>query len=81
VELLPDLQAYEKNHPPGTPIFNEMLYGGFLIYYTPHLRIFIDDRCELYGDEGLLALHTRFWRRPKSWSAGKNKTAFRRRSR
>ena len=32
-----------------------MLLGGFLIYHTPDLRVFIDDRCELYGDEGLLA--------------------------
>src|SRR5262249_10298230 len=40
--------------PPGTPIFNEMLYGGFLIYYNPGLRVFIDDRCELYRDDGIL---------------------------
>ena len=32
-----------------------MVFGGFLIYHTPGLRVFIDDRCELYGDEGLLA--------------------------
>jgi hypothetical protein len=55
VDLLPDLRAYERAHPPGTPIFNEMLFGGFLIYHTPGLRVFIDDRCELYGDGGLLA--------------------------
>jgi hypothetical protein len=35
---------------PGAPVFNDMAYGGFLIYYTPGLRPFIDDRCELYGD-------------------------------
>jgi hypothetical protein len=55
VDLLPELQAYEQDHPQGTPIFNEMLFGGFLIYHTPGLRVYIDDRCELYGDEGLLA--------------------------
>jgi hypothetical protein len=54
LDLLPELQAYERDHPKGTPIFNDMLFGGFLIYYTPGLRVFIDDRCELYGDEGLL---------------------------
>ena len=54
VELLPELIRYEQTHPDGTPIFNEMLFGGFLIYYTPRLRVFIDGRCELYGDEGLL---------------------------
>ena len=55
VDLLPELRAYESSHPPGTPIFNQILLGGFLIYYTPGLRVFIDDRCELYGDEQLLA--------------------------
>jgi len=53
-ELLPELQDYERTHGPGTPVFNDMLFGGFLIYHTPGLRIFIDDRCELYGDERLV---------------------------
>jgi hypothetical protein len=30
------------------------MFGGFLIYYTPRLRVFVDDRFELYGDEGLM---------------------------
>ena len=55
VDLLPELRRYEREHPPGTPIFNDMLFGGFLIYHTPGLRVFIDDRCELYGDEFLQA--------------------------
>lgn len=50
-DLLPELQSMEKNRAAGTPIFNDMLFGGFLIYHTPGLRVFIDDRCELYGDE------------------------------
>jgi hypothetical protein len=54
MELLPELREYEAEQPPRTPIFNDMLFGGFLIYFTPNLRIFIDDRCELYGDQGLL---------------------------
>jgi hypothetical protein len=54
VELLPDLRAYERSRQAGTPIFNEMFYSGFLIYSTPGLRVFIDDRCELYGDRWLL---------------------------
>src|SRR5262249_20717117 len=53
-ELLPDLRKEAENYPPGSPIFNEMLFGGFLTYYAPEFRIFIDDRCELYGDKGLL---------------------------
>ena len=50
-EILPELQAIENSLPRGTPIFNDMLFGGFLICHTPGLRVFIDDRCELYGDE------------------------------
>ena len=52
--LLPALDEVERHDPEGTPIFNEMLFGGFLIYYTPGMRVFIDDRCELYGERGLL---------------------------
>ena len=32
---LPDLQEFERTHPPGTPVFNEMLFGGFLIISRP----------------------------------------------
>jgi hypothetical protein len=53
VELLPTLRAYQDGQPAGTPIFNEYLYGGFLIYQTPGFRVFVDDRCELYGDKWL----------------------------
>jgi len=55
VGLLEELKGIESRSPNGTPIFNDFLYGGFLIYYTPGLRVFIDDRCELYGDEWLSA--------------------------
>jgi hypothetical protein len=53
-ELLPDLKRLEVKSPEGTPIFNDMLFGGFLVYYTPKFRVFIDDRCELYGDEFMI---------------------------
>jgi len=48
VELLPALRRYQDARPDGTPIFNEYLDGGFLIYHTPGYRVFVDDRCELY---------------------------------
>jgi hypothetical protein len=38
---------------PGARVFNEMRYGGLAIYSVPEARIYIDDRCELYGDQGL----------------------------
>lgn len=43
-------------------VFNDMLYGGYLIYHVSAARVFIDDRCELYGDWGLTqyaAIHRR----------------------
>jgi hypothetical protein len=54
VELLPELRANERTRPRGTRIFNEYAYGGFLIQQCPGYRVFIDDRCELFGDEFLV---------------------------
>jgi hypothetical protein len=53
IDLLPELKHYQSTRPDGTPIFNEYLFGGFLIYFTPGYRVFVDDRCELYGDQWL----------------------------
>jgi hypothetical protein len=50
VELTKELRQYQDTNPEGTPIFNEYLYGGFLIYHTPGYRVFVDDRCDLYRD-------------------------------
>jgi hypothetical protein len=65
VALLPDLGAIAAaaDSPAGVPIFNDMLFGGFLIYHQqddrfaeqPRLRVFVDDRCPLYGTDFLLA--------------------------
>jgi hypothetical protein len=53
VDVLPFLQACQNQSGPPTPIFNEYLFGRFLIYQTPRVRVFVDDRCELYGGEWL----------------------------
>jgi len=34
-------------------IFNDMLFGGFLTFHVPEIKIAWDDRCELLKDEGL----------------------------
>lgn len=52
VELLPQLYAIEPGEE-NVPIFNDMNFGGFLIHETPRLRVFVDDRCSLYGAEFL----------------------------
>src|SRR5262249_45700764 len=53
--LLPDLRWFERRASGDGRVFNDMLYGGFLIYHVPGLKVFIDDRCELYGDAWLTA--------------------------
>src|SRR5207248_8780423 len=65
LELLPELRAYENAHPRGAPIFNDMLFGGFLIYFTPDLKVFIDDRCELYGDDWLIQYAEAYFEHPE----------------
>jgi hypothetical protein len=71
-ELVPELSLYEETHPKGTPVFNDMQFGGFLIYFTPDLRVFIDDRCELYGDDQLAEYAEAFRDHPEQiehWAA------------
>ena len=56
MELLDVLKEHEPKSP-GDPhrVFNEYLDGGFLIYHAPNYRVFVDDRCELFGGAWLLA--------------------------
>lgn len=54
VEATDALAKRIKNEPEPARVFNQMTYGGYLIYKLPQARVFIDDRCELYGDEFLL---------------------------
>jgi hypothetical protein len=47
--VLPKLLTIDRASKDGTRIFNDLNFGGFLIYFAPHLRVFVDDRCSLYG--------------------------------
>ena len=49
------LDEINRSNADGTPIFNDLNLGGFLIYHSPRLRVFIDDRCSLYGADCLTA--------------------------
>jgi hypothetical protein len=51
VDLNGAVMEYAEKMPLGTRIFNDANLGGYLIYYAPSLKIFMDDRCELYGDD------------------------------
>ena len=51
VDLNGPIEEYAAHVSPGTHIFNDANLGGYLIYYAPSLKVFMDDRCELYGDD------------------------------
>jgi hypothetical protein len=53
VDLNDAVNEYAASVPPGTRIFNDLDLGGYLIYYAPTLKIYMDDRIELYGDDML----------------------------
>jgi hypothetical protein len=50
-DMTKEVTDYAASVPPGTPIFNDANLGGYLIYHAPRLKVFMDDRCELYGDD------------------------------
>jgi hypothetical protein len=50
-DMTQEVTEYANSVSPGTPIFNDANLGGYLIYHAPSLKIFMDDRCELYGDD------------------------------
>jgi len=51
VDLNGPVGEYVAHVPSGTHVFNDANLGGYLIYHAPSLKIFMDDRCELYGDD------------------------------
>ncbi len=54
VELLDVIKANEPK--PGEPhrLFNDYTDGGFIIYHAPGYKVFVDDRCEVFGGQWLL---------------------------
>ncbi|MBX9679846.1 MAG: hypothetical protein K2X38_13880 [Gemmataceae bacterium] len=54
VDLISYISEYSECQPEGTPVFNDPNLGGFLIYHAPRLKIFMDDRFELMGDQALI---------------------------
>ena len=50
VELLDVLKGHEPRSPgQGNKLFNDYIDGGFVIYHAPGYRVFVDDRCEVFG--------------------------------
>ncbi len=49
IELLPLMRAHEPPAERPARLFNDLKYGGFVILFVPGYKVFVDDRCELYG--------------------------------
>lgn len=54
VELLDVLKEYEPRSAVGNHLFNDYIDGGFVIYHAPGYKVFVDDRCEVFGGEWLV---------------------------
>ncbi len=54
VEVLDEMRANEPL--PGEPnkLFTDYLGGGFAIHHVPGYKVFVDDRCELFGGKWLM---------------------------
>ena len=53
VEATVALKEHMGESPEDRRVFNDMRFGGYLIYRAADARIYIDDRCELYREHGL----------------------------
>ncbi|VTS06411.1 Uncharacterized protein OS=Smithella sp. SCADC GN=ER57_03855 PE=4 SV=1 [Tuwongella immobilis] len=76
VEMLPQLKELNDRSPDGTPIFNDSDFGGYLSYHLPRLRIFMDDRYELCGDEWLENYAQMLFKEPERFDGYANQWPF-----
>ena len=51
LDITEPLQNYARAKGPNARVFNDANLGGYLIYFLPELKIYMDDRFELYGNE------------------------------
>ena len=77
VELAPQLKKVADDNPEGTPIFNDLNFGGYLVYHAPRMRIFIDDRCALYGGQMLAEYENARLSEPEQLEAWRRQYNFR----
>jgi hypothetical protein len=76
IELVDDLHAIESHAGGEARIFNALDFGGFLTLYAPHLKTFIDDRCELFGDTFLRSYFEAETARPERLEAWRRQYGF-----
>lgn len=65
VELTEPIRAYARSIGPRARIFNDANLGGYLIYHLPEVKIFMDDRFELYGESWTKDYVDAYWHHPE----------------
>jgi hypothetical protein len=54
LEVLDALKAHEPKPSEPNRLFNDYADGGFVIYHAPGYKVFVDDRCEVFGGPWLV---------------------------
>ena len=44
---------YLRTHPPAGPVLNQFEWGGYLIFYEPKMKVFIDSRVDVFEYAGV----------------------------
>ena len=65
MELTEQIQEYRRTRGPDARIYNDANWGGYLIYHLPGMKIFMDDRFELYGDAWTADYVDMIWYHPE----------------
>jgi hypothetical protein len=55
VEIVP----YLRSHPPTGHVLNYFAWGGYLIWYFPEWKVFIDSRVDIFEEAGVFADYLR----------------------
>lgn len=64
VDLTEPIRAAYAAAGPDARLYNDANFGGYLLYHFPGRKIFMDDRCELYGDDWLRDYVEVVWSHP-----------------
>lgn len=65
VQLTEQIQEYRRTRGPDARIYNDANWGGYLIYHLPDMKIYMDDRFELYGDAWTTDYVDMIWYHPE----------------
>jgi hypothetical protein len=65
VQLTDQIQEYRRTRGPDARIYNDANWGGYLIYHLPGMKVYMDDRFELYGDAWTADYVDMIWYHPE----------------